>query len=144
MAAPRMTIGELSRRIGVAPSAIRFYERVGLIRPTGRSASNYRQFNPDVEERLRFIRAAQVSGLALDDVRTLLEFQDGCLSPCADVRALLDLRLKDVDKQLRHLRHVQRTLNAYRRACDRMAQPESCPVLQDLAGKTRRPRTRKS
>jgi len=81
-----------------------------MIEQRWREEKREEQLKPVVEERLRFIRAAQASGLSPDDVRTLLEFQDGHISPCGDMRAQLDLRLKDVDQQLRHLPHIQRTL----------------------------------
>lgn len=54
-----MTIGQLARTVGVADPTIRFYERQGLLRPAGRTASNCRCYGPEAGDRLTFIRAAQ-------------------------------------------------------------------------------------
>jgi MerR family redox-sensitive transcriptional activator SoxR len=66
-----LTIGELSRRSGVAPSALRFYEDSGLI-TSERSAGNQRRYERSVLRRVAFVRAAQRVGLSLDDVRAAL------------------------------------------------------------------------
>ena len=125
-----ITIGQLATRGGVADSTVRYYERKGLLRPESRSDAGYRLYGPRSVERLRFIRAAQASGLSLRDILTLLEFQDGELSPCADVKTVIDGRLDRVKQQLRDLRTVKRTLEELRDACGTTAHGEDCPVLQ--------------
>lgn len=62
------TIGEISARSGVAPSALRFYEEAGLI-SSRRTAGNQRRYHRSVLRRLAFIRAAQRVGLSLDTIR---------------------------------------------------------------------------
>jgi MerR family redox-sensitive transcriptional activator SoxR len=66
-----LTIGEVSQRSGLAPSALRFYEDAGLI-TSGRTAGNQRRYDRSVLRRVAFIRAAQQVGLSLDDVRAAL------------------------------------------------------------------------
>ncbi len=70
-AATQLTIGELSRRSGFAPSALRYYEAEGLIRAS-RGAGNQRRFDRSQLRRLAFIRAARTVGLSLAEVRDLL------------------------------------------------------------------------
>ena len=62
MASP-YTIGQLARAAGLPTSTLRYYERAGLLEPTGRSEGNYRLYGEEALERLRFIRAAQATGL---------------------------------------------------------------------------------
>lgn len=62
-----LTIGQLSERSGVAPSAIRFYESEGLIHST-RTAGNQRRYQQSTLRRVAFIRAAQRVGLSLTEV----------------------------------------------------------------------------
>lgn len=69
-AAP-MSIGQLARRAGVAASALRFYEAEGLIAGS-RSAGGHRQYPRHVLRRVAFIRAAQVVGLTLPQIRAAL------------------------------------------------------------------------
>ncbi|MCE4557475.1 redox-sensitive transcriptional activator SoxR [Roseateles cellulosilyticus] len=66
-----LTIGQLARRAGVATSALRFYEAEGLIAAT-RSAGGHRQYPRHVLRRVAFIRAAQVVGLTLPQIRAAL------------------------------------------------------------------------
>jgi MerR family redox-sensitive transcriptional activator SoxR len=66
-----MSIGQLARRSGVAASALRFYEAEGLIAGT-RSAGGHRQYPRHVLRRVAFIRAAQVVGLTLPQIKAAL------------------------------------------------------------------------
>lgn len=67
-----LTIGELSARSGVAPSALRYYERLGLIR-AGRTGGNQRRYERAELRRVAFIRIAQQVGISLEEIRTALE-----------------------------------------------------------------------
>jgi len=67
-----LTIGALSARTGVAPSALRFYETEGLIHST-RSPGAQRRYTRDTLRRVSFVRVAQQVGLTLDEIRTALE-----------------------------------------------------------------------
>jgi len=68
---PGLTVGEVARRSGVAPSAIRFYEAQGLI-SSDRTAGNQRRYHGDVMCRLAMIEACQRVGLTLAEVRETL------------------------------------------------------------------------
>ena len=64
-----MRIGELARRSGVASTALRYYEKAGLLPESRRTSSGYRMYHPDAVPRLAFIRAAQAVGLTLAEIR---------------------------------------------------------------------------
>ena len=66
-----LTIGAVSERSGVAPSALRFYESEGLIHST-RTAGGQRRYTRDALRRVSFIRVAQQVGLSLDEIREAL------------------------------------------------------------------------
>jgi len=66
-----LTIGEVARRSGVAPSALRFYEEQGLI-GSARSAGRQRRYARQVLRRVAFIRVAQSVGLNLAEIRRVL------------------------------------------------------------------------
>lgn len=132
--AGRVTIGELAKAAGVPVSTVRYYEREGILRPAGRSVSNYRLYSQEAVERLRFIRAAQATGFALDDVRELLR-----PAPCRKVQELIDHRLEVVETRMRELRHVRRVL---RRSLDECREHElsgRCRVVEDLSARAKRP-----
>ena len=66
-----LTIGDMAARSGVAPSALRFYEREGLIRST-RTTGNQRRYERHELRRVAFIRIAQQVGVSLDEIREAL------------------------------------------------------------------------
>ncbi len=66
-----LSIGQVAERSGFAPSAVRFYEREGLL-SAARTDGGQRRFEPSVLRRLAFIRAARHVGLALEEIRSSL------------------------------------------------------------------------
>jgi MerR family redox-sensitive transcriptional activator SoxR len=67
-----ITIGEAAARIGIATSALRFYERVGLI-VAARTEGGQRRYGRDVLRRVAFIRGAQSVGMKLTDIRAAID-----------------------------------------------------------------------
>jgi MerR family redox-sensitive transcriptional activator SoxR len=67
-----LTIGEIARRSGFAASALRYYEREGLISAT-RTEGGQRRYPRSVLRRLAFLRAARHVGLSLEEVRRSLD-----------------------------------------------------------------------
>jgi MerR family transcriptional regulator, redox-sensitive transcriptional activator SoxR len=70
--ARQISIGEVARRAGLRVSAIRYYEREGLIHPPRRQ-SGKRVYGAEVFETLALIRLAQEAGFTIRDTRQLLE-----------------------------------------------------------------------
>jgi MerR family redox-sensitive transcriptional activator SoxR len=66
-----LTIGEVARRAGVSPSAIRYYESVGLVEPDRRSGGR-RLYGELAVERLALIAFAKDAGFTLDEIRQLI------------------------------------------------------------------------
>lgn len=67
-----LSVGDVAERSGYATSALRYYEREGLI-TAERTDGNQRRFHREVLRRLAFIRAARHVGLTLEEVRAALE-----------------------------------------------------------------------
>lgn len=98
-----LTIGEVAERANVATSALRFYEREGLISST-RSEGGQRRYRSDVLRRVAFIRAAQRVGLSLEEIRAALNTLPQNRTPTAadwrrlsrSWRPLLDRRISEL------------------------------------------------
>jgi MerR family transcriptional regulator, redox-sensitive transcriptional activator SoxR len=71
MSSGKLRIGEVARRVGVRPSAVRYYEERGLIAPEGRSGGK-RVYGPEAVERMALISFAKDAGFSLDEIRKLL------------------------------------------------------------------------
>lgn len=67
-----LTIGDAAERLGIATSALRFYESKGLI-TSRRTSGNQRRYGRDVLRRVSFIRAAQQVGLPLREIRESIQ-----------------------------------------------------------------------
>ncbi len=126
------TIGELAKAARVPTSTVRYYEREGILRPAGRSSSNYRLYAQEDVERLRFIRGAQATGFTLRDVTELLQ-----PAPCGKVQGLIERRLETVAYRMRELRHVQRVLKRSLEECHRHERSGRCRVIDDLSARAK-------
>jgi DNA-binding transcriptional MerR regulator len=98
-----MKIGELAKLSNTSTKTIRFYEDSGLLPPPARTASGYRDYGPDIADRLRFIHRGQAAGLTLQKVRQILVIHDRGEMPCGHVRQVLNTRLDQVRAQIAEL-----------------------------------------
>lgn len=107
-----LKIGDVSRLSGVGIEALRFYEKSGLLDRPSRTMSGYRVYDPEVLDRLAFIKRAQVLGFSLDEIKQIIaEAQDG-QSPCEDVREIVRRRLKELDERMREMHRYRKELAA--------------------------------
>jgi len=132
MRAALLTIGELSRRTSLTPRAIRYYERLGLVAAPRRSEANYRLFDADSVERLRFIAKCRSLGFSITEIAELVEVMDDPNHTCAQVADLARHHLGLVDAKLQSLVDVRRTLGGIVSNCTRQELPD-CAVLDFLS-----------
>ncbi|WP_327249051.1 heavy metal-responsive transcriptional regulator [Streptomyces sp. NBC_01320] len=98
-------ISQLADRSGVPATTLRFYEDAGLL-PADRTPAGYRVYGEDAVERLAFISSAKLLGLALEEIRELLDIREEGV--CASVRArmlpLVADRIMQTDGRIAELR----------------------------------------
>ena len=105
-----MKIGELSDQVGVAPSTIRYYERVGLLDPPER-INGQRSFPTSVLQSLRFIQLAQAGGFSIAEIKTIFDgYPDTKLSDQWHV--LARSKKQEVRSKIRELERVDALLDA--------------------------------
>lgn len=120
-----MDISEVTRRSGVAASALRYYERRGLIRSLARDGAR-RRFAPAVLDQLALIALGQAAGFSLDEIRTMFR-PDG--TPGID-RKLLSTKADELDRTIRRLKAMSDGLR-HAAACRAPSHAE-CPSFQRL------------
>ena len=98
-----MRIGEIAGRAGVPAKTIRFWEDQQLLPEPTRTPSGYRDYRPEIIERLAFIRHAQAAGLTLEHIHQVLDIRDGGQPPCVHVTGLISQRLGEVEARLAEL-----------------------------------------
>jgi DNA-binding transcriptional MerR regulator len=108
-----MRIGELARRVGLSTSAVRYYEKEGLIAPVPRTDTGYRLYGTEVVGRLQFLLRAKALGLSLREVGELLA------SPTTDagdqpdrVRHLIAHKIADTSRRIAELQALNQELEA--------------------------------
>ena len=100
MAVDGLSIGEVSARAGVAPSALRYYEQQGLLETT-RTPGGARRYHRSVLRRLAFVRAAQNVGLSLTEIKAALDTLPPGRPPTVTDWARLSQRWRDrLDEQI--------------------------------------------
>ncbi|RRJ84437.1 MerR family DNA-binding transcriptional regulator [Aestuariirhabdus litorea] len=99
-----ITIGEMSRRFGLSRSALLYYDRIGLLSPSLRSAANYRLYGSGDQRRMASIQRYREAGIALDRIAALLDGDGG------EMQALLEQRLQTINREIQALRDQQRLL----------------------------------
>lgn len=67
------TIGQAAARTGISASALRYYEKHGLIEPVGRTGAGYRLYDDGTLERLAFITRAKGVGCTLEEIADLVQ-----------------------------------------------------------------------
>jgi DNA-binding transcriptional MerR regulator len=91
-----LTIGRLAQRVGLATSAIRFYERTGVL-PAAARVSGQRRYGEDAVRRLEVLKIAQQAGLSLDEARLLLQSADAGTPTFEALRELAERKLPEID-----------------------------------------------
>lgn len=104
------TVGKAAREAGLSAKAVRLYEAKGLLPEAQRTEAGYRTYTDDDVTVLRFIRQAKTLGLSLGEIRDILDLRRGGTTPCRHVTALLDQRIRDIDRAVTELRQLRRTL----------------------------------
>lgn len=107
-----MRIGELAATTGTTTKTLRFYEQQGLLPEPARTPAGYRDYPPEMADRIGFIRAAQASGLTLAQIAEILAVRDAGSAPCGHVVQLVDRRLDDIETALAHLQTARYELRA--------------------------------
>jgi MerR family redox-sensitive transcriptional activator SoxR len=100
-----LPIGEVARRAGLRPSAVRYYEQMGLL-PTPQRSNGRRQYGEDVLLRLTVIRFAQDNGFTLEQIRTLFTGKPYS----ARLRQLAKAKVAELDGVIGRAREMQALL----------------------------------
>ena len=129
-------IGEVAKETGVTVEALRYYERLGLLPRPRRTEHGARRYDTGAISRVRFIKQAQALGLRLREILELTSTDPRRSGAgCRSVHALLERHIDEIDRRVRELRALRRTLAEYRLRCEQALAQESdppCPTLEAL------------
>ncbi len=103
----QLTVSKFAELAGTSADTVRYYERIGLLPETERSASGYRLYGDEAVERLRFIKQAQRFGLRLEAIGELLDVRRRGLCPCGHTRRMLEERVAELDGEMASLARLR-------------------------------------
>ncbi len=123
-----MTIGEIGRRAGMQPSAIRYYERMGLLPKPARS-SGQRRYDASILEWLSLIALAREAGFTIAEIKRLVtDFRPGT-PPATRWRELATRKLVEIDEMVARAERMRSVLRiALDCGCFRL---DDCSALLD-------------
>ena len=104
-----MSIGEIARRMGLRSSAIRYYERLGLI-PKAPRVSGRRCYDDRALERLAMVRFAKHVGFSIAEIKVLLGGVEG-RPPTERWRKLAAEKVAEVDAFVAQARSIRKLLS---------------------------------
>lgn len=127
-----MNIGEASRQSGLPAKTIRYYEETGLIAPPVRAENGYRHYTEADVHKLRFVRHARGLGFSVDECSQLLSLYDDKERQSADVKAIAQQHLTDIEEKIQELEKLRSTLHHLINHCHGDGRPD-CPILEGIA-----------
>ncbi|MFF9870070.1 MerR family transcriptional regulator [Streptomyces sp. NPDC013953] len=127
-----LDIAEVARHCGLTPSALRFYEKKGLIAPAGRNGLR-RTYHPDVLEHLGLITCARSAGFSVAEIGRFLVARPSD----ADLRVRMAAKARDLDEQIGQLKRLRDSLR-HAAVCDHEPIVD-CPGFKQAVGSVSAP-----
>jgi MerR family redox-sensitive transcriptional activator SoxR len=103
------TIGQVAQEVGMRPSTLRYYERIGLLPPAERIGGQ-RRYAPEIVQRLEMIAAAKEIGFSLDEIKLLLDGLSPGSPPSERWQAIAEAKLPEVEKLIGRAQSMKRIL----------------------------------
>jgi len=127
-----LKIGEVAGRGGVNLQTIRYYEREKLLPEPPRLASGYRIYPDQTVQRVRFIKRAQEIGFTLAEIRGLLAIRVDADRDSAEVRALAQAKITDIEEKIKTLQRMKTALGRITQRCSGCGPASECPILESI------------
>lgn len=126
-----MNISEAANRSGLSNTMIRRYEKLGLIKPSGRTDAGYRQYSLRDIEQLRFIQCSRAMGFSLARISELLSFRDNPRRASREVKTVAEQHLHNLETKMRELEYMKNLLQDMISQCPDDDGPH-CTILDAL------------
>ena len=131
----KMMIGKVAKLSGLGIETIRFYERRGLLSPTARRESGYREYNEESLDRLTFIKKAKDLGFNLDEIAELLSIKVSKKNQCKTVEGKASKKLYSIRSKIADLKKIETVLEGLIKCCKNKETTDECPILDCLDGR---------
>lgn len=126
-----MNIGQVAEQTSLPAKTIRYYEEIGLVSPE-RRANGYRSYSAQDVHKLVFLQRARRLGFTIDECRQLLSLYEDRQRASADVKAVAEQHLTDIEAKISELQSLHATLQTLVHSCKGDQRPD-CPILDKLS-----------
>lgn len=126
-----LTIGRLAKAAGVGVETVRYYQSRGLLRVPAANGG-FRVYPTAAIHRIGFIKRAQALGFTLEEVRSLLDLEDGRNRRA--VQSVTQARLGQIEDKLADLQRMRDVLSDLLHRCRQTGPTQACPIIETLAG----------
>lgn len=126
-----MTVGRLAKVAGVGVETIRYYQGRGLL-PIPKNAGSFRRYPASMIQRIGFIKRAQSLGFSLDEVKSLLDLEDGRNRRA--IQTVTRRRLDQIDEKVGDLQRMGGALRDMLERCEDTGEALPCPIIAALMG----------
>ncbi len=126
-----MNIGNASDQSGLPAKTIRYYEEIGLVKPS-RAGNGYRDYSDKDQHKLSFLHRSRGLGFSIEECRQLLALYEDTSRASADVKELAEQKIAEIDRKMRELRQLRSTLGHLVAHCHGDGRPD-CPIIDSLA-----------
>ena len=96
-----MRVRELATSLDITPDTVRYYTRIGYLKPIKNPRNGYKEFCKKDWQRLRFILSARQIGFSVNDIGQILKEADMQKTPCPTTRKIMELRLRGTEQRFR-------------------------------------------
>jgi DNA-binding transcriptional MerR regulator len=123
-----LRIGEVAERAGLAASALRYYEREGLL-PKAARRGGARVYEESILDRLALIGVAKAAGFSMAEIKRLLSGFARRTPPGERWRSLAEAKLEELERRAEEIARMKRVLEAVTRC--------HCPTFEDCSSALR-------
>lgn len=98
-----LLIHDLSKQLDITTKTIRYYEKVGILKPERNTSNNYRVYTEKDIKKLDFIKRARAMNFSVDEIKQIINIKEEGYYPCNKVLSLLKQKISDLDKSIQEM-----------------------------------------
>ena len=127
-----ISIGRAAKTADLPVKTVRYYDDIGLVKPSGYSTNGYRLYDARDIRKLVFVRHARAFGFSIDTCRDLLDLYENPERTSKEVKEITSRRLKEIRQKMKELQRLYDELSHLANTCHGDERPD-CPIIDFLA-----------
>lgn len=123
-----LTVDGVIKASGLSRETLRYYEKMGLLKPQRQASNGYRLYAADDLERLEFIFKTKKAGFTIREIRELLDLKNSVSVTCRLGRDMAREQIRHVDEKIVALKEVRTILADFAQQCEKEGLDEPCSL----------------